>query len=55
MESGEKMEKNIKMVAVDVDGAFVRSDYTYDIPRFKRILSRMKSAGCHFVMASGEP
>ena len=55
MESGEKMEKNIKMVAVDVDGAFVRSDYTYDIPRFKRILSRMKNAGCHFVVTSGEP
>ena len=47
------MEKNIKMVAVDVDGTFVRSDYTYDVPRFKRILSVMKNAGCHFVVASG--
>lgn len=51
--SGDKMEKNIKMVAVDVDGTFVRSDYTYDVPRFKRILSVMKNAGCHFVVASG--
>ncbi len=41
------------MVAVDVDGTFVRSDYTYDVPRFKRILSVMKNAGCHFVVASG--
>ena len=47
------MNNNIKMVAVDMDGTFVRSDYTYDVPRFKRILSRMKSAGCNFVVASG--
>lgn len=47
------MNDNIKMVAVDIDGTFVRSDYTYDIPRFKRILSRMKEVGCHFVVASG--
>lgn len=47
------MNNNIKMVAVDMDGTFVRSDYTYDVPRFKQILSRMKSAGCNFVVASG--
>ena len=47
------MKNNIKLVAVDIDGTFVRSDYTYDIPRFQRILSRMKEAGCHFVIASG--
>lgn len=47
------MKPEIKMVAVDVDGTFVRSDYTYDVPRFKRILSRMKETGCHFVVASG--
>lgn len=47
------MDHNIKLVAVDIDGTFVRSDYTYDIPRFKRILSLMKHAGCHFVVASG--
>lgn len=45
--------RNIKMVAVDVDGTFVRSDYTYDIPRFKKILKRMNDAGCQFVVASG--
>ena len=47
------MKPEIKMVAVDVDGTFVRSDYTYDIPRFKRILSQMNDFGCHFVVASG--
>ena len=39
------MSDKIKMVAVDIDGTFVRSDYTYDIPRFQRILSHMKSIG----------
>lgn len=47
------MKNSIKLVAVDVDGTFVRSDYTYDIPRFQRILSCMKNAGCNFVVASG--
>lgn len=47
------MNPTIKMVAVDVDGTFVRSDYTYDVPRFRRILSRMQDAGCQFVVASG--
>ena len=31
------MNHDIKLVAVDIDGTFVRSDYTYDISRFKRI------------------
>lgn len=47
------MKNDIKMVAVDIDGTFVRSDYTYDVPRFQRILSHMKANGCHFVVASG--
>ena len=47
------MNHDIKLVAVDIDGTFVRSDYTYDISRFKRILSRMENAGCNFVVASG--
>lgn len=47
------MNHDIKMVAVDIDGTFVRSDYTYDIPRFQRILSEMNRAGCRFVAASG--
>ena len=43
----------IKLVAVDVDGTFVRDDYTYDIERFDKIFSRMTAAGCKFVVASG--
>lgn len=47
------MKNHIKLVAVDIDGTFVHSDYTYDIQRFRRILSRMKNVGCNFVVASG--
>lgn len=47
------MDHGIKMAAADIDGTFVRSDYTYDTRRFRRVLSRMKEAGCHFVVASG--
>ena len=47
------MDKDIKLVAVDVDGTFVRSDYTYDVPLFKRILAAMQEVGCQFVVASG--
>lgn len=31
---------DLKRVAADVDGTFVRSDYTYDKPRFARLLAR---------------
>ncbi len=47
------IKNDIKLVAVDINGTFVHSDYTYDIPRFQRILSYMKNAGCKFVVASG--
>lgn len=47
------MKNQIKLVAADIDGTFVRSDYTYDAVRFKRILAMMKNAGCRFVVASG--
>ena len=47
------MDNKIKLVAVDIDGTFVHSDYTYDVPRFQRILTQMKRTGCHFVVASG--
>lgn len=43
----------IKMVAVDMDGTFLRSDNSYDEQRFRRILQRMEAAGAHFVVASG--
>lgn len=44
---------DIRMVAVDMDGTFLRSDNTYDEERFKGILRRMEAAGCRFVVASG--
>lgn len=47
------MSKTIKLVTVDIDGTFVRSDYSYDIARFKRILDNMKSQDCRFLVASG--
>lgn len=47
------MSREIRLVAVDMDGTFVRSDYTYDVERFERIRRRMKAAGCRFVVASG--
>lgn len=43
----------IKLVAVDVDGTFVRDDYAYDVERFERILAKMTAAGCKLVVASG--
>lgn len=48
-----KNPHNLKLVAVDMDGTFARTDYTYDIPRFKAVLSRMKAVDCQFVVASG--
>lgn len=44
---------DVKMVAVDMDGTFLRSDNTYDEQRFRGILERMEAAGCRFVVASG--
>ena len=43
----------IKMVAVDVDGTFVRHNHTFDEERFRRILARMTEVGAEFVIASG--
>ncbi|MBO4400312.1 MAG: HAD family hydrolase [Selenomonadaceae bacterium] len=43
----------VKLVAVDVDGTFMRDDYTFDVARFEKILARMKKSGCNFVVASG--
>ena len=43
----------VKLVAVDVDGTFVRDDYSWDKARFEKIFARMTAAGCNFVVASG--
>ncbi len=41
------------VVAVDMDGTFLRSDKTYDRERFLRIRQRMRELGVRFVVASG--
>lgn len=44
---------DVRMVAVDMDGTFLRSDNTYDVGRFEGDWARMREAGCRFVVASG--
>ena len=44
---------DIHMVAVDVDGTFVRHDHSFDEARFRRILERMHACDAQFVIASG--
>lgn len=43
----------IKLIAVDMDATFLRDDKTYDIPKFKRVLEKVKEQNCLFVIASG--
>ena len=42
-----------RLVAVDMDGTFLRSNHTYDRERFGRLFAAMRAAGCRFVVASG--
>lgn len=44
---------DIRLVAVDEDGTFVRPDYTFDRPRFARIWQRMEELGIRFAVATG--
>ena len=41
------------LVAVDLDGTLLRSDYTYDAGRLGRVLRRMECVGSRLVVASG--
>lgn len=43
----------IKLIAVDMDGTFLRSDMTYDRSKFNELYQQMKDAGVRFVVASG--
>ena len=47
------MRNEIKLIATDMDGTFLRSDNSYDVERFKKVLAHMKKNGCKFVVASG--
>lgn len=44
---------NICLVAVDMDGTFLRPGMTYDRERFLALRQRMRDAGIRFVVASG--
>lgn len=43
----------VRLVAVDMDGTFLRPDMTYDRERFLGLRQRMREAGVRFVVASG--
>lgn len=43
----------IKLIAIDMDETFLRSDKTYDIARFKRVEKHLREQGIVFVIASG--
>ncbi|MBW3069010.1 MULTISPECIES: Cof-type HAD-IIB family hydrolase [unclassified Actinomyces] len=43
----------LRVVAVDMDGTFLRTGSTYDRDRFAPLRSRMREAGVRFVVASG--
>ena len=43
----------IKLIAVDMDGTFLRDDNSYDKQRFGRQLQQLVDRGIHFVAASG--
>lgn len=43
----------VAVIAVDMDGTFLRPDDTYDRERFRRLLAEMRSRGIRFVVASG--
>lgn len=45
--------KNIKMIAVDMDGTFLRSDMSYNKERFMAQYDEMKKRDIRFVVASG--
>lgn len=44
---------DLRVVAVDMDGTFLRTGSTYDRPRFTALRRRMRAAGVRFVVASG--
>lgn len=43
----------IKLIAIDMDETFLRSDKTYDVARFKRVEKQLREQGVVFVIASG--
>lgn len=44
-----------KVVAVDMDGTFMRDNQTFDRKRFDRILNQLRDQGGHFIVSCGRP
>lgn len=44
----------LKLVAVDMDGTFLRDDKTYDEKRFARLYAKLQAKRIQFVVASGD-
>ncbi|MDU0348467.1 Cof-type HAD-IIB family hydrolase [Actinomyces sp. MRS3W] len=48
-----RLPADLRLVAVDMDGTFLRTGSTYDRERFAPLRQRMRAAGVRFVVASG--
>lgn len=46
---------SVKLIAVDMDSTFLKSDKTYHKTRFLKQYAELKQRGIHFVAASGNP
>ena len=44
-----------KVIAVDMDGTFMRDNQTFDHKRFDRILDQIHENKAHFIVSSGRP
>ncbi|WP_019772060.1 HAD hydrolase family protein, partial [Streptococcus sobrinus] len=44
---------NIKLIATDMDGTFLKEDGSYDKNRLSRLLPKLKEQGILFTVASG--
>ncbi len=45
--------RNIRLVAVDEDGTFLRDHVHYDVERFERVFATMRARDIRFVVATG--
>lgn len=46
---------SVKLIAVDMDSTFLKTDKTYHKARFLKQYAELKQRGIHFVVASGNP
>ena len=53
-DGNEKETRMIKLIATDLDGTLLDPKSRLDPGRFWRVFDRIKAAGCHFVLASGD-